>query len=606
MDSPDAVLRVLLGGLRVDTSLVSYALLPSVILALTVGDSSRLGSAVAKLRRVYLGVIVVLFIGLEALTPSYITEFDGRPDRVFIEGLRYPREVSSMLWTGHRTAMVTLSLVCCATIFATYWAFRQRCTVVTHRLDRLLALCLIIPTLAMGARGTLQHRPINPSTVVFSEDPLLNDLCLSSLYSVAYAALQTRSERDAAAVYGSLVSDAEVVRLVRASMVTVASDDYTSEAIPTLHRQRATRSHAEPLNLVVILEESLGAQYVSALGGRPITRFLDTLIDQGWWFERMYATGTRSVRGIEAVVTGFPPTPARAVVKLGLAQRGFFTLAALLEAHGYHSRFVYGGESHFDNMKRFFAGNGFSEIYDRGRFDAPRFEGSWGVSDGDMFNALHTLLEADSTRPSFTLAFTVSNHSPWEYPEDDFVPEGDARTVENAVRYADHELGRFFERARNSSYWGKTLFVIVADHDARVHGAELVPIERFHIPAVIIGPGVPKLRDPRVVSQIDLGPTLLSLLGISSEHPMIGHDLTQLPLRFPGRAIMQYGDNQAYMEGDQVVILQPSRSAAEYTWVGNHLQQAISDPALRERALAHALLPSYLYRQRAYRLPRGE
>jgi phosphoglycerol transferase MdoB-like AlkP superfamily enzyme len=303
-------------------------------------------------------------------------------------------------------------------------------------------------------------------------------------------------------------------------------------------------------------------------------------------------------------VSGFLPTPARSTVKLGLSQRGFFTLADLLGREGYRTQFIYGGESHFDNMKRFFTGNGFKEIIDQDDFEDPVFSGSWGVSDEDILGKAHESFLAMGDEPFFSLVFSVSNHSPWEYPEGRIeLFDEDPATVNNTVRYADHALQRFFESARQAPYWDNTVFVVVADHDSRVHGASLVPIQHFHIPAVIIGPGIEPRRDARRVSQIDLGPTLLSLMGISSEHPMIGFDLTRLDPDHPGRAIMQYGSNHAFLEGDRAVIHQPNLPPTQYVWDGTNLTPCELDPALQRRALAHALVPSILYRDRSYRLP---
>ena len=160
----------------------------------------------------------------------------------------------------------------------------------------------------------------------------------------------------------------------------------------------------KPLNLVIILEESLGATFVESLGGVPVTPNLEKLKHEGWWFEQLYATGTRSIRGIEAVTTGFLPTPAQAVVKLSLAQRNFATLASILGQHGYESEFIYGGEAHFDNMRGFFTGNGFSLITDQKDFKSPKFAASWGVSDEDLFDKTHERLNAKHSedQPSFT------------------------------------------------------------------------------------------------------------------------------------------------------------------------------------------------------------
>lgn len=141
----------------------------------------------------------------------------------------------------------------------------------------------------------------------------------------------------------------------------------------------------KPRNLVIVLEEGLGARFICSLGGRPLSPSYDRLSRQGWAFERLYATGTRSVRGIEAVLTGFPPTPAESVVKLPASRQRFFTLADVLGRHGYGTGFYYGGESHFDNMREFFLANGFTRIVDRKDYRKPAFVGSWGASDEDLF-----------------------------------------------------------------------------------------------------------------------------------------------------------------------------------------------------------------------------
>jgi phosphoglycerol transferase MdoB-like AlkP superfamily enzyme len=372
---------------------------------------------------------------------------------------------------------------------------------------------------------------------------------------------------------------------------------------PSLHRQQATRQGDQPLNLVIILEESLGAQFVGSLGGAGYTPELDKLSNEGWWLERTYATGTRSARGLEAVTTGFMPTPAEAVLKLPRSQRDFFTLGALLDTFGYHTRFLYGGEAHFDNMRSFFFGNGFNEVVDRASFETkPSFVGSWGASDEDMFNELHQRLMEDGSKRSLTVAFSVSNHTPWEYPAGRIKPDGDPASNANAVRYADWSIGRFFEKAKQSPYWNHTVFLIVADHDARVFGASLVPVTHFHIPALILGAGVPVRKDPHIVSQIDLAPTLLSLIGISSEHPMLGADLTQ---RYPDRAIMQYGDNYGYLKDDRLIVLRPNQPASQYHYQveGEKLDPVTVDAALEKTALAHALWPSWAYTKQRYRLP---
>ena len=149
----------------------------------------------------------------------------------------------------------------------------------------------------------------------------------------------------------------------------------------------------------------------------------------------------------------------------------------------------------------------------------------------------------------------------------------------------------------------------MADHDIRVRGDSMVPIERFHIPGLILGADIKPKRLKTVASQIDLAPTLLSLMGVDAKHPMPGRDLTREPDDLPGRAMMQYEQNYAWMEDDQVVILRPEKTAAHahYDKSEKHLRSVDATPAnggaLAKRALAHALLPALLYRELRYRLP---
>jgi phosphoglycerol transferase MdoB-like AlkP superfamily enzyme len=429
-------------------------------------------------------------------------------------------------------------------------------------------------------------------------------MALSSAYTVLYAMYETRHEAEGGFRYAS-IDDAEVFSEVQAGM-NIASTDFTSLDLPTLHLQQHPGPMAKPKNLVIIIEESLGAEFVGSLGGLDLTPHLDALSEKGLWFTDLYATGTRSVRGLEAVVSGFTPTPARSVVKLGKSQRNFFTLAELLGKAGYDTGFIYGGEAQFDNMRRFFMNNGFDEVIDKNDYPDPAFTGSWGVSDEDLFGRAHEEFIAKHDRPFFSLVFTSTNHSPFEYPEGRIeLFDEQKNTVNNAVKYADYALGEFFEKAQASDYWDNTVFLVVADHNSRVYGSDLVPVDRFHIPGLILGGSIVPAEFTQVASQIDLGPTLLSLIGVAAEHPMIGHDLTRPEAQlYPGRAIMQFNGIQAYMEDDRVAVLQKDLPVRQFKYKGGHLLETDDrDQALMRRAIAHAAWSSLAYEKSLYRLP---
>ncbi|MEI8642850.1 LTA synthase family protein [Pseudoalteromonas sp. Hal056] len=552
---------------------------------------------------------MTLIVVVEASTPAFITQYDVRPNRLFVEYLDYPQEVFSMLLHGHLFAMIstliiaTLSCVFAYRFISAAFSKQQNAKTVSQVviLVTTLLVCLI------SARGTVSHRPLNPALVYFSSDSLINSLALNSTYSVAFAIKNMSNEKNASSLYGTMPRD-EILQTVKQAAY---KQQFITESIPTLANNTPFNTGKQK-NLVIILEESLGARFVGELGGIGVTPELDKLYQQGWGFDNLYATGTRSVRGIEAVTTGFTPSPSRSVVKLSKSQRNFFSLADVLTRTGYTTQFIYGGESHFDNMKSFFLGNGFNDIVDINDMQNPEFISSWGASDEDLFNQADIELSElnKSGKPFFSLVFTSSNHDPFDIPEGKVtLPEGhDPENYKRdlAIKYADYALGKFIEKAKTQDYWQDTVFLVVADHDVRVFGSEPVPLKSFHIPAVILNSDMDAKRDTRLVSQIDLPVTLLSLLGVEQATPMLGYDLTQ---QYPvERAMMQYYDNFAYVENGEAVILMPNQKVSYWRYdPASKTQVAIdntdSSVELAKKALAHVLFSNLAYTEQLYRLP---
>ncbi|OOE85675.1 hypothetical protein BZG73_07350 [Salinivibrio siamensis] len=594
---------ILSQGVRIDIATLCWLYtLPAFLLAL-LPTSGKFGRGFVFVLRSWLVCGLVVLAYMELATPSFILEYNLRPNRLFIEYLVYPKEVFSMLWKGYKLPLF-LGLAGATLVGFYSWRLSGKLTQTGNQprwwTRPILAVCVVAFGI-MGARSTLQHRPLNPALVAFSTNPLLNDLVLNSSYSLVFAAKSMASERNAEEYYGDMPLE-EIISTIKA--YSPSSTHYlVNSAYPTLNTKQAIGKDKK--NLVILLQESLGAQFVGALGGLPLTPNLDNLMKQGWNFTQAYATGTRSVRGIEAVTTGFTPTPSRAVVKLSKSQTGFFTIADVLKQQGYTTQFIYGGESHFDNMKSFFLGNGFQDIVDFSQFEHPQFVGSWGVSDQDLYNMADKQFRSlhQKGEPFFSLVFTSSNHSPYEYPDGQITPYTKGKNTRlNTVKYSDHALGDFFKKAKQSDYWQNTVFLIIADHDSRAYGDDPVPVSRFHIPALIIGKDIPKHKDTRLVSSLDMPPTLLSLIGIDATTPMIGHDLNRAVPSDYQRAMMQFDKNFGYLTRESLVVLQPKKDPVAYQY--NFVKQALSPIKLNQeaivRAKAHALMGGKLYRQGLY------
>lgn len=575
--------RIFAIGLRMDTILLCELLaIPALLYLLLPGRALR-----EWLTATLLALSAALLIHMELSTPAFIAEYDNRPDRVYYEYLRYPREVFTMLAQSYPLQLALVPLVSLAAAAGFWRLLRQRMSAADrpwHR--RLLLAPLVVVLLFIGARSSFGPRPANLSTATFSSNHLANELAVSSTYTLFNAIYMSRKEVDATQLYGDL-DPAEVAARIDRYRLAPAT---------------AAPAPARPPNLVILVLESVGAEFVASLGGLPLTPQLERLSAEGLWFTDLYATGTRTVRGLEAIVTGFPPTPAPSVFKLPQSQRDFFTLGALLRDAGYATEFIYGGVSNFDNMGRFLLQNGFERVIEQRDFRDPVLLGTWGVSDEDLVTRAHATFLAHGDRPFFALLLSTSNHDPFEFPAGRIeLYEPPPATRNNAVKYTDYAVGRLFELARTAPYFANTIFLVVADHAARVLGEDLVPVARFQVPALIIGPGVPRRHYDRVASQIDLGPTLLGLLGIDAPHPMIGRDLLALPADVPGRAMMQYGDANAFRVGDRVAVHRPQLPAETFGYVAGRLVPAAHDPELERDALAHLLWAARAYRDRLYR-----
>ncbi|HEX8563341.1 MAG TPA: LTA synthase family protein [Flavobacterium sp.] len=590
-------------GLRMDLILFSYLLFLPVVLITLLPDSVL--RRMSRFFNFYFIFFLVLIFLLELATPDFIKQYDTRPNKLFIDYLIYPKEVIGMLYKSYLLSII-LTIVLLTTFTYALIRFRKRLFGVRFSAYRtkLILFPLIAFLLFFGARSSLtSRRPINASNAVFSVDQLTNSLGLNSFYTVAFAAYSIKNEGSSEKMYGKMKYDEAISRVKK--YMNVPAADFIDPENPLLHVQKSDIVVQQPYNIIIILEESLGAEYVGSLGGMPLTPEFDKLASEGMLFTNLYSTGTRSVRGIEAVVTGFLPSPSESVVKLSNSQSDFYTIASLLKQKGYDTSFIYGGMANFDNMGSFFNNNGFDTIIDEDDFQPSEsvFHGTWGWSDEDLMVKANDYFKSLGRKPFVSLVFSSSNHEPFEIPDNKIVPfDKEKYTVHNAMKYADFAIGKFFDLAKKEDYFKNTIFIIIADHNTRTYGKHLVPIHKFHIPALVIGPGFPKgKRYDKLCSQIDIQPTVLSKIGTEVVTPMPGRNLFTLPEAVPGRAIMQFHDINAFRVGDDVLIMQPNKEALQFRVKDDTVfTPAKLDNELAKDALAHVITASYLYQKRKY------
>ena len=595
---------ILAQGLRFDLILVGMILGPVAIFKPWFHLVAPLAAVGKWLGAIYVGVMTCLAFFVEASTSAFIFEFDSRPNYLFVEYLKYPDEVfATVLAVRPLEFLAFIVVAALAGWAAAEWLRRDPQWATRAGVLTCLVASFLSAVLSVGmVRSTLDHRPVNASVAAFSSDALVNQLPLNSPYTVIYAMYERNRDKERNRIRYGTMDEAEVLDIILSEAGIAPEDQLAPLAAPTLRYRQVVNERERPLNLVIVLEESLGAQFVGSLGGMDLTPEFEKLANEGIFFERLYATGMRSVRGIEAVLTCLTPRPQFSVVKTRDTQQNFFTLASLLESHGYQTSFIYGGESHFDHMREFFLGNGFQTVVDEKDYVDPVFRGPWGVSDEDLFTRAHEEFENAGDEPFFSLVFTSSNHSPYDIPDGRVTPS-EYGPRETAIKYADYALGPFFSMARDSSYWEDTVFLVLADHSIQVSRGTLVPFERFMIPGLILGASIEPRRIEGITSQVDMLPSLLSLIGLSSAHPCIGRDVTEQEYaNGAGRAFMQFHESQAYIEDDRMVVLRHDLPPETFdlSAADGIVPVPNGDPALEQKALAHALWGPMTVRNKAY------
>lgn len=301
-------IRIFTSGLRVDFASICYLFILPAFLTSLISGEHWLGRIWLWVLRIWITAGLWIVVYMEVATPPFIMEYDLRSNRLFVEYLIYPKEVFAMLWSGYKLELLMGLIVSMLTIVLG-WRWSQSLVAELHYPRwywRPVLAVLVVAIGVLGARSSLGHSPMNPVMVSFANDPLINDFALNSSYSVIFAVKQMGAEANAFEFYPKMDKQ-QVIDEIRASM-NVAPENFVSDTKPSMANHIAAYQGA-PKNIVILLMESHGARYVKSLGGIDVSPNMDKLINEGWAFTRMYATGTRSVRGIEAVTTGFSPTP---------------------------------------------------------------------------------------------------------------------------------------------------------------------------------------------------------------------------------------------------------------------------------------------------------
>lgn len=593
--TPWEIFKVLAVGGIFDLIVIGQGLLP-MLFYLALVPSRFFATKGNKLVTMGLLWVSTALILLLSVTEFYFwDEFQARFNFIAVDYLIYTQELMGMIREGYPLKALFSGIGLTTSVLSVIIWKKYLCWDTTLSFKRrlgVIALALVFPiAVFFSVTGNMK----NVSTNIFN-----NELAGNGIYE--FLSAFRNNELDYVRYYKTVPNEELEPRLRQ--LLQEPNSQYTS-ANPEELTKRVTGSGPEKHpNIVVITVESLSADYMESFGNQKgLTPNLDKLAKESLFFTKVYATGTRTVRGLEALTLSIPPTPGQSIVRRP-DNDDLFTLGSVLNSHDYKSWFIYGGYGYFDNMNDFYAKNNY-QILDRTSIPKEKIvtETVWGVADEVIFDeAVENLDKAYANGEKvFQMIMTTSNHRPYIYPDGriDIPSPGGAS---GTVKYTDWAIGNFLAEAKKRPWFQDTVFVIVADHQAASAGKTEVPIKKYHIPLIVYAPNlIAPGRVDRLMSQIDVAPTLLGLLNFSYTSRFMGYDIMKLPVDKERIFISTY-QNIAYAKGDNLVVLKPKKQVSFYQInyeTGEYTKQSPDDDLVKE-AITWYQGASALYKEGKY------
>lgn len=612
--------EVFLKGLWFDLAVASVLLAPICLYEAFLPNTWRQAGWHRKLRFAWLWLAIALLLFGAVAEVTFWLEFSTRFNFIALDYLIYTSEVIGNIRESYPVGQILsgIGALAALVLLAISPAVKRANNALLswwQRLGLVLAAVVVAPAMMYYANVDQMEQPLSTSLGMATADASSDqknayaaELSGNGLFTIAAA--QRRNELDYDKFYRTIPQPQANTALVALGVKRTSLGDARKADLSDEPASNATPFSSKPKNIIMISVESLSAEFMDSYGGtKGLTPELDKLGKEGMKFDRLFATGTRTVRGLEALSLGTPPIPGQAIVRRP-AHDHLSTMGELLKHQGFSTFFFYGGFGYFDNMNAYYAANNYRVV---DRTDIPKdkvgFENVWGVADEYLFDHVIRTLDDKSAKgtdgkPFFAQIMTTSNHRPYTYPAGRIdIPSPGGR--DGAVKYTDYAIGKFIKDASKKQWFKDTLFVIVADHCASAAGKTRLPVTGYHIPLIFYAPALlkPAVFAP-IVSQIDIAPTLMEVLGKNGSAQFFGRSMFD-----PGppaeRAFISNYQALGYLKNNILTVLLPKQEVESYQVDPKTLATtpAAINPQLRDEAIAYYQTASKAFKTGALKAP---
>ena len=510
------VLRSLWVGVRFDIALVTKIMALPLIL---------LGTALYIRRFDRLFAVAATWVGAILLSISLMVDISNIPFFEYCNSHLNAVAISYLTTdVGQAASMITEGYLICiciviisATIFSIFVVrmarhYRIREFDGTYRMRTTIYAILLLGLLPVTSRGmSFKTRPMHYADAIISNNNFLNQVCLNPVEPFIKTIIE---------------GNERIIDI----MDSKVAFDYVCQS---MGRDESFTTHVEAKpspwrNIVVIIQEGNSAERLAREGNtQGLLPNLDRMIEEGLYFENTYSSSTHTCYGIYGIVASMPPYMDLHPLKDGVQKSHGTIYEQVYERGDMTTLFYITHRPEFDNVNGFVAMQGFERLTAEDDYGVPS-EKTWGVDDHIMYDrALQDIdKEWQAGNDVAAVLLTCSNHRPFDAPTmEGFTPKS-SDAEEEAIEYADWAMNRFIEMAKEREWFDETLFVITADHGRGIEGGYTVPESCVHIPLLFYSPKhiAPEVRDD-LVSQMDIVPTAMSMLGIEYDNHSFGIDI---------------------------------------------------------------------------------
>lgn len=531
-------------GLTLDVSVAGYIVsLPLLLIILGTWGGwcipQKIWRAVIYSYLLIVSAIYAIICGIDANLYGY---WGYRIDSTLIPYLATPTEAAASISTRDVVIGLGVMLIIFTISAILYrWAVKSFQIVkisIAYRVADSVALILAAGVVFVGIRGGVEESVANVSKVYFSPIQYANHAAVNPLFSFISSLGEAKRYDEFYPFYDRKELDVRF-KTIRGAAAVAQPSEYDSTVLRT----------PRPDVAIIICEGLTRALMDMEVEGRAVMPRLQQIASEGLMFDNMYATGSRTDRGVVGVLSGFASQPKISIMKIPAKSRHLPSIAEVLAGESYATKFIYGGDLDFMDMSSYLYATGWQHLLWgdelksklRGSVEAAEIQ-QWGYCDGVMVRTFvdeFTSMCREET-PALGSLLTISSHQPFDIPID----MGFEYDRVNSAAYADLALGELIDGLKASEAWDDMVVVIVADHTLKFTDSITYNSPRYHhIPMIWTGGALERIGvESRFLSQVDIAASLLSSMSLGHEEFILSKSVFDLESELPNYGYYTYND----------------------------------------------------------------